>query len=165
MNNIYLCGFMGCGKTTVGRNIARLSGKKFIDLDFYIVKKVNLSISEIFEKYGQDEFRNIESNCLKEVSSFENCIVALGGGTVTSPQNVQIIKSSGKLVYLYLTFNRCYERIKNNPKRPIVMQSNKDKLYDLYMERHEIYKKNADCTFETYRSPIICANQILRILK
>ncbi|MEG1027086.1 MAG: shikimate kinase, partial [Oscillospiraceae bacterium] len=143
----------------------RISGKKFIDLDFYIVKKVNLSISEIFKQYGQDKFRIIESQCLKEISDLENCIVSLGGGTVTSAENVQVVKGSGKLVYLYLTFNRCYERIKNNPKRPIVMQTSKDKLYNLYLERHEIYKANADCTFETFRSPIVCAKQILRILK
>ena len=60
MDNIVLCGFMGCGKSTVGRNVARKSGRKFIDMDLYIEKKTNMKISEIFEKYGESGFRDME---------------------------------------------------------------------------------------------------------
>ena len=68
MNNIVLCGFMGCGKSTVGKNIARKSGRKFLDMDSYIEKKAGMTVSEIFEKYGEEKFRDMEHDACVELA-------------------------------------------------------------------------------------------------
>ena len=74
MNNIVLCGFMGCGKSTVGRNIARKTGKKFLDMDSYIEKKAGMTVSEIFDKYGESTFRDMEYEACKELSEMKDLI-------------------------------------------------------------------------------------------
>ena len=67
MNNIVLCGFMGCGKSTVGKNIARKSGRKFLDMDSYIAQKAGMTVSEIFEKFGEEKFRDMEHDACVEL--------------------------------------------------------------------------------------------------
>ena len=76
MNNIVLCGFMGCGKTTVGKNIERITDRKFIDMDAFIEQKQNMTVSEIFDKYGEQSFRDMEFEACKELAQMNNLIIA-----------------------------------------------------------------------------------------
>ena len=80
MDNIVLCGFMGCGKTTVGRNLARKSGRKFVDMDSYIEEKAGMKVSEIFEKYGENRFRDMEHEACLELADTKGLVIASGGG-------------------------------------------------------------------------------------
>ena len=102
MDNIVLCGFMGCGKSTVGRNIARKTGKKFVDMDSYIEDKAGLTVSEIFDKFGEDGFRDMEHNACKELSQLKGLIIASGGGAFTFERNVSVFK--GRIQSYYLMF-------------------------------------------------------------
>ena len=97
MNNIVLCGFMGCGKSTVGKNIARKSGRKFLDMDSYIEQKAGMTVSEIFEKYGEEKFRDMEHDACVELAGLEGLVIASGGGAFTFKRNVEAFK--GCLLY------------------------------------------------------------------
>lgn len=100
MNNIVLCGFMGCGKSTVGKNIARKSGRKFLDMDSYIEEKAGMTVSEIFEKYGEEKFRDMEHDACVELAGLEGLVIASGGGAFTFKRNVEASRARTKLFFL-----------------------------------------------------------------
>mgnify|MGYP002908643520 FL=1 len=100
MNNIVLCGFMGCGKSTVGKNIARKSGRKFLDMDSYIEEKAGMTVSEIFEKYGEEKFRDMEHDACVELAGLEGLVIASGGGAFTFKRNVEAFKGKDKILSL-----------------------------------------------------------------
>ena len=83
MNNIILCGFMGCGKSTVGKNIARKSGRRFIDMDAYIEEEAGMTVSEIFAREGEEGFRDREHQACLELAQKSNAVIAAGGGALT----------------------------------------------------------------------------------
>ena len=91
MNSIILCGFMGAGKTSVGKELANRHNLKFIETDEYIEKKQNMTIKEIFEKYGEDYFRDLENEVTREISNSENCVVSTGGGLMTYKRNSDLL--------------------------------------------------------------------------
>ena len=100
MNNIVLCGFMGCGKTTVGRNLARKAGRKFIDMDLYIEEKAGMKISEIFEKFGESRFRDMEHEACLELADTEGLVIASGGGAFTFQRNIDASEEKTKSFFL-----------------------------------------------------------------
>ncbi len=120
--NIFLCGFMGCGKTTNGIILAKKMDYKFLDLDDYIEKKQNLSIEQIFKIKGEEYFRYIENKYLYEIckKNIKKTVIATGGGTIISSLNANIINSSGISIFLNLPFKSCYKNIINDKKnRPL----------------------------------------------
>lgn len=119
--NIYLIGFMGAGKTTVGKELAKKTGYVFIDLDEYIVEKTGETIPAIFEKHGEEEFRRLEKVSLAELTE-SGCIIATGGGIVESKESVSMMKEKGFTVYLESPFTTLYERIKEDTNRPLTAQ-------------------------------------------
>ena len=100
MKRLYLIGFMGCGKSTLGHSLATKLGYTHIDLDFYIEQRYHDSISALFEKYGEVGFRNIEQRMLHEVSELENVVISAGGGTPCYSDNLEWMLKSGYVVYL-----------------------------------------------------------------
>lgn len=141
MKTIYLCGFMGCGKTTVGRMVARRLGTECTDLDKYIETQAGMTIPEIFEKYGEEHFRALETQAL---GAFEEGIIATGGGALLREENAKIARSRGKVIFIDTDFGTCYDRIKGDEHRPIVMRSTRDELLDIFNERRPIYRANSD---------------------
>ncbi|MDD2363161.1 MAG: shikimate kinase, partial [Oscillospiraceae bacterium] len=87
LRNIILCGFMGCGKSTVGRRLAELTDRRFIDMDDWIVKKAGISINEIFSRLGEDEFRRYETDACNILSAQQGLVIAAGGGALTFAKN------------------------------------------------------------------------------
>ena len=169
MNNkencpVYLCGFMGCGKTTVGKKLAKMLDKKLVDLDDYIVEKEGLSIPEIFEKYGEPYFREKESQALKELES-EGAVVATGGGALLSDKNGEIAKNSGLVVYIDSSFKDCYIRIKDDKNRPIAYNSTEQQLRERYEYRRPLYIRNSHCAVNGKGSPTVVAERIVQIYK
>ena len=126
---IFLIGFMGSGKTYWGKIWAQQSGLVFYDLDEVIEKKQGKTISEIFEKDGEDYFRKIESSALRAFAETENCIIACGGGTACFNDNIQWMNENGKTVYLSAIPQYIFDRVlEEKGKRPLIKKHNEAEL-------------------------------------
>lgn len=149
MENIFLCGFMGTGKTHVGKRLAKTLQVEFFDIDKCIVAKEGCSIPAVFEKCGEARFREIETQVLLEVSRSQGCVIATGGGILSKDENATIIKNSGTLFYLNTPFTTCYNRIKFDKNRPLAVTKSREELYELYIARHKLYMHHADVVVHT----------------
>jgi shikimate kinase len=121
VTRIYLIGFMGAGKTSVGWRLAKKLGWKFIDLDDEIERGEGRSVAEIFRDDGEAGFRQIERNCLKKLSSSatsEKSVIALGGGTFLDPENRTVAEGTGLTVWLKVSFSTVAGRVKIDGTRP-----------------------------------------------
>ena len=159
MKPIFLCGFMGCGKSTVGKILARKMKVRCIDLDKYIEEKEGMTIPEIFDTKGEDYFRRCETKALAEFKDTGG-IVATGGGALLSEENGKVAKESGFVVFIDTRFEDCYERIKDDPHRPIAFNSTKQQLKDRYDYRRPLYKAHSDYTVSGGYPPIVIASKI-----
>lgn len=140
--NIVLCGFMGSGKTTVGLELAKIMGRKFIDTDDMIEREQGVAIKAIFTVHGEDYFRDLEFACCKKISAMKNCVVSTGGGALTFKRNVDALKQRGKIVFLDADFDVICQRIGNTKTRPLFQD--KEKARALYDERRPKYLSAAD---------------------
>lgn len=136
---IYLVGFMGAGKTTVGRLLARKLGWKFVDLDEEIERREKRPIPEIFKEHGEPHFRSLESRYLKHLSSSSKTVIALGGGAFIDPANREIAEGSGLTVWLKVSFAKVAGRVKIDGTRPNFMDPQKAEL--LFQTREPHYAK------------------------
>lgn len=139
MNNLYLCGFMGCGKTTIGQAFAKKQGRKYLDLDQLLVQRQGRTIPDIFAQDGEDGFRKIEQETLLSTEEYKGAVISTGGGILTKRENGAICNRLGVLVFLDLPFEVCYQRIKGDTNRPLVMQNTKEQLEDLFNRRRTVY--------------------------
>lgn len=172
--NIVLCGFMGSGKTTVGRLLARRLLAGFVDLDEAIEQQEERSIPTIFAEEGEAYFRSLEHTMLQKalrgelhtgpLPSRAFTVIAAGGGTFMQKDNAALLREDGAIViYLSTDFDICYERIRGS-NRPIVMRSTREELRALYEKRHKIY---ADiCTMQLYNhaSPNAVVDNIISVI-
>ena len=142
MNNIVLCGFMGCGKTVVGKELAKIMGRKFVDTDELIEKEQGIAIKAIFAARGEEYFRELEYEACKKVSEMRNCVISTGGGALTFERNAAALKAGGKIVFLDASFDVICERIGNSNNRPLF--EDREKARALYDERKEKYLAAAD---------------------
>ena len=136
--NIVLCGMPSSGKTTVGKEIANDFGKRFIDTDDVVVEKRKESISDIFEKYGEGEFRKEERLAIEELSKENGLVIATGGGAVLDENNVRALKRNGVILFL----DRSLENLVATADRPL--SSDTEKLKNLFEKRYDVYKSCAD---------------------
>ena len=136
--NIVLCGMPSSGKTTVGKEIAKVFGKKFIDTDDVVVEKKKESISDIFEKYGEGEFRQEERLAIEELSKENGLVIATGGGAVLDENNVRALRRNGVILFL----DRSLENLVATSDRPL--SSDTEKLKNLFEKRYDVYKACAD---------------------
>jgi shikimate dehydrogenase len=138
--NIVLVGMPSSGKTTVGRYLAGLTERKFVDTDEEIVKKIGMDIKTYFKKYGEEAFRDVESEVIKEVSKESGLIIATGGGAILRTQNVRDLKQNGRIYFI----NRSLEMLTPTDDRPL--SSDFSELEKRYKERYPIYCSVADVT-------------------
>lgn len=143
MHNIILCGFMGCGKTTVGHRLSRLLSIEYIDLDEQIEKDSGLQIPEIFAQFGEPHFRDLEHEAVQTIAKRISCVVATGGGAMTFTRNMEAIDSQDSVIFLDVPFDVCYDRIKQT-NRPIVQSKTYEELQTLYNERRKAYLSAAN---------------------
>ncbi len=144
MNRIALCGFMGCGKSTVANALENSYNLKHIDTDKYIEAKENMTISEIFSSFGEDYFRDKEYEAICTLSQKEGFVLSLGGGAVQFPRNVKALKENGyTLIFLDTDLAVIKERLKGDTTRPLLKNNDIDALYS---KRYDIYKENSDIT-------------------
>lgn len=137
--NIVLCGFMASGKSSIGLLLANKLNLDFIDTDEYICKKYSMSIPEIFEKGGEELFRDLEHTCTKELSALHNSIISTGGGLLTFERNYEVLKENSIIIFLDRDFDVIYETISNDTNRPLASSNSKEKLKDLYNFRKSKY--------------------------
>lgn len=142
MNNIVLCGFMGSGKTVVGRELAKIMGAKFVDTDELIEKEQGIAIKAIFATHGEDYFRDLEYEMCKKVAQMKGAVVSTGGGAMTFARNVEAIKQGSKVVFLDASFDVICDRIGNSTTRPLFQD--REKAKKLYDERKDKYLAAAD---------------------
>jgi shikimate kinase len=150
---ITLIGFMGSGKSTIGRQIAREKKREFTDLDMYIQKTTGRSIPDIFKLLGEDKFREIESDCLKEVLEFPNQVIALGGGTPCFHDNMKAIKSLSRSIYLKVSPEGLANRLMRSPSpRPLIEGKSPGELIEyirLELKKREEFYLQADFVIES----------------
>lgn len=144
MKNIILCGFMGCGKSTIGRKLSARTDMPFVDLDRYIEEKENMTVKEIFEKYGEEKFRELESEACVELAEKSGLIIAAGGGTLTFQKNIDTLKKSGRIIYIDVKYEMLCERLKRDKRRPLLQVEDRNAVIkELLEKRAPIYKKAA----------------------
>lgn len=166
MKNIILCGFMGCGKSTIGKILSEKTKRPFIDMDRYIEKKTNMTVSEIFEKYGEKKFREIESGVCFELSQKRGIIIASGGGTLTFQKNIDILNKTGRIVFIDVKYEILCERLRHDTKRPLLQVENRDeKIRELLDKRTPVYKGASSVYVDGNFASGYVADIILSILR
>lgn len=144
MNNIYLVGMPGCGKSTIGNAVCEKLGIEIVDLDELVIQREGKSIQELFD-IGEPHFRKAETEALKAVTLMKNVVVATGGGVVVKDENIDIMRSDGKVVFIDASPNFI---VANSPLDGRPLLKNKDKIHELYTNRIANYRKSADYTVE-----------------
>ena len=137
MENIVLVGMPGCGKSTVGGMLAALLHKKFVDIDAEIVKQAGMSIPEIFQKSGEDGFREWETQVLTQIGKESGLVIATGGGAVTRSENYPLVHQNGRIVWLKRSIHSL-----PTDDRPL---SQKNRLEEMYAVRKPMYEAFSDC--------------------
>lgn len=162
-DNIVLCGFMGSGKTTVGKELAQLMGRKFVDLDLYIEKKKKKTVNQIFEEKGEAYFRSLETKYSKKLGRKKGLILALGGGTAANFKNVEYLKKRGLIIYLKVDSDTVINRLKNDNSRPLLKEDKAEKITSLLAKREESYCSAADFTVDGRQDIKTVINEILNL--
>ena len=139
--NIYITGFMGCGKSTVGIGIAEKLNRSFIDMDALLVQRLGCSISEYFDKNGEEAFRQEETLLLKELSAREMLVVSTGGGIVESELNRSVMESSGIVLYLEASLDECAMRIGEEGIKSRPMWQDRAGIEELFNKRAALYNE------------------------
>jgi shikimate kinase len=149
--NIALFGFMGVGKTVVGKAIASKTELEFVDLDDVIIKRMNKSISDIFKEDGESRFRQIEREITKETASRDKQVIALGGGTILDEENLKQLKKNSKLILLTADPSIILKRILSDGLvRPLLNVEDKlERIRALLYVRLPIYFEAADYVVDT----------------
>ena len=168
MRNIFLIGFMGCGKSTVAVELQNLYRMQVREMDQMIVDRAQMSIPQIFEKYGEGYFRDLESKLLKEIGADSNQVVSCGGGVVLRQENVLEMKQSGNIVLLTAKPETILVRVLEDNNRPILQGKKTVKdISELMEKRREKYEMAADIVLETDDKSIqeICEEVINKLVK
>ena len=155
MNHIVIIGFMGSGKTRVGKQLAKDLGLPFIDLEKIITKKMNLSAREIFERFGEPYYRALETLALKQLIQDKNRkVISLGAGLPLQEQNEKYLKQLGTIIYLKGSFATLKKRLEGSRKDPLLDGEDRDeKIKKLLKQRDPVYDKFADITVVTGEKP------------
>ena len=144
--NIVLIGFMGCGKTSIGKRLAARLGYSFIDTDQQIIQEQQKTITELFAEQGEPFFRALESNLLLRLKNVDSTVVATGGGIVVTKNNFELIRAVGISIFIDTSFEEIYKRVMRNDNRPLTKVADPRKtLEELYTKRIDLYRQ-ADLT-------------------
>ena len=165
--NIVLTGFMATGKTTIGRAIADRSNFTFEDTDSMIITKTGMDINEIFSKYGEEHFRDLERECVKEAASKDNLVIATGGGVVLDKRNIDTLRENGIIINLDPDFAIIESRVAQaRASRPLMQGESIENIKKRFEARKSYYD---NCDRKIYiteeRTPSSYAEEILGIME
>lgn len=163
--NIVLTGFMASGKTAISEAIAQISKYTVVDTDDMIVKKAGMSVNEIFERFGEEHFRELECRAVREAAAMENVVIATGGGVALNKKNIDILRETGIIFNLAPEFNVIEERLEEARKtRPLLQQDSIEEIKKRFEDRKPFYD-NCDFKIKVVngRTPRSYAMEILKI--
>ena len=172
---IILLGYMGAGKTTVGKALSKDLGMMFYDLDWYIESRMHMTVKEIFDEKGEEGFRKIESNMLHEVAEFEDVIISCGGGTPCFFDNMDYMNRQGETIYLKATPDVLYKHLKmGRTVRPLLLNKTPEETQafireqlqqreSFYMKAHHVIDVNLMDNFEKIKITVAEVKRLLDI--
>ena len=167
-DNVILTGFMGTGKTSLGKMLATRLGRPFVDIDKKIEDDAQMSIPKIFERYGEAHFRELERAAVQELSERRGLVIATGGGTVKDEENIRLLKNSGVMICLTTEPEEIFNRTMRRGERPVLDGGGNERLETikrLLAERKPFYDR-ADYEVDTTTwSPIQIIDAICRYLR
>ncbi len=167
--NVFLIGPMGAGKSTIGRHLAELLGKEFVDADHELERRTGASIALIFEIEGESGFRKRESALLDELTQRNNIVLATGGGAILAEENRTLLRERGTVVYLDADIDTLTARTRRDRSRPLLHASGAEpraRLAQILSEREPLYRQQADVIMPTSRrSPATVARKIAAALQ
>lgn len=168
-NNLYLVGFMGTGKTTIGRELAKAMGRKFMDTDHVLEKRFGKTVNEIFADEGEAVFRDAERALSLELAATENRVIGTGGGTIMDPISLKAFQESGLLLRLYTRHSNLIGRLKRTSKRPLLAGETEaeveEKIKKLLAEREEVYGLINLRLETTDLTPLVAAKKVHEFLR
>jgi shikimate kinase len=148
--NLVLIGFMGSGKSSIGRLVAKELGFQFIDTDALIIERAGFDIPTIFALHGEEHFRDLESSVLRSITHLNRCVVSTGGGAVLREENRDLLRQIGFVVLLTANEEVLFERVARNRKRPLLQTDNpRETVAQMLNERRPIYEAAAECIIDT----------------
>jgi len=165
--NIMLIGFMGAGKTTVSKHLSKILGMNCIEIDEYIKNEQGMSISGIFDKYGEDHFRDLESKAIEDLKKKSGNIVSCGGGVALRSRNIDAMRSQGKIILLTANSQTTLDRVKESDERPILNGNmNVDFIESLMVARKEKYLASADIIVDTNKKSVeeVCKEIVEKLI-
>lgn len=148
-NNIVLIGFMGTGKTAIGKRLAAALNKDFFDTDQEVEDVTGLTISQLFSRYGEIRFRSEENLAVARLAQKDNCIIATGGSIVLDQKNIDLLKEKGIIIHLSAKPEIIYERVRRRNSRPLLQKGDLYKNILEMIEKHEALYKCADWCIDT----------------
>lgn len=163
MKNIVLIGLSGCGKSTVGRRLARRLRLPLLDTDVMIEERTGRTIPDIFAREGEAGFRNMETACVKEAAEKEGVVISTGGGVILREENMAALSKNGLVIFI----DRHPSHILRSTTlgdRPLV-QNDRDRLFRLYADRLALYRRHADVTVPNHGGPRTLKKRLLQILR
>ena len=163
--NILLIGFMGSGKSTIGRKLAKLLEYSFVDTDSVIEDDQGCSVDEIFKYGGEECFRKMETRLLQKLKNVENSVIATGGGIVLREQNQRLLQEIGKRVYLNVPQEELQQRLKNDRNRPLLKKKDPETVVQKMMKERVLLYEQAEYIVDAgQRSPQKIASEIINKL-
>jgi shikimate kinase len=164
--NLYLVGFMGTGKSTVGRQVARQLGFQFLDSDHEIERGQGKAVSKIFAEEGEPRFRALERTFVEEGHPANRCVIACGGGLVVPPGMLELLHSRGIVICLHAPIETILKRTMHTNHRPLLQVENPEqRLRDLYAAREAIYRRTGTMVLTDSRPLREIAGHVLRVYR
>lgn len=165
-NNIVLCGFMGCGKTTIGKALAKALSFSFVDSDAVIEQTAGKTITEIFAEHGEAYFRGIEKSIIKSLSQQKGLVIATGGGVMLKSENAEALKKTGSVIFLDVSKDEVLKRLENDTTRPLLQRPDRENaISELLIKRRPCYLDAADITVNADTCVETVTEEILKQLK
>jgi shikimate kinase len=166
MKNIVLTGFMGTGKTAVGRELSRLLSMQLVDIDAEIEEDQKLSISDIFQKFGEKYFRDVESSVVKKFAAEKNLIISTGGGAVLREENMEALRENGIIFCLDAHPQTILERTNRSQDRPLLRTEDPiAKIKELLNFRRPFYEKAGTLIDTEGKTPLQIAEEIAEAVR
>lgn len=159
-NTIVLCGFMGCGKTTIGKKLADSLGYHFADTDEMLISETGKSIAQIFAESGESGFRDLEHQIVRKAAALSRCVVSTGGGVMTFERNACLLAKHAVIIHIHRSFDDCYAAIRARSNRPLSGGKSREELLALYQSRFAAYEKYAHYTLENNASVEAAAERL-----
>jgi len=148
--NIALIGFMGAGKTTVGRILAERLGLRFVETDDLVERMAGKTIPRIFEEDGEETFRRLEAEAVRKAAAMEGVVISCGGGVVLRRENVEALRNTCVVVYLKTSPEEAYRRTAGDEGRPLLkVEDRMKRIRELLSAREPLYESSADIVVET----------------